>query len=127
MNVPEPIKAKVIVSGLLLNIMPGPDSLLIMTRSATQGWRAGVAATMGICTGTMVHVLAAAVGLSMAATPLLLFAAGARRISLTTMGILQYISPSLQLLLALQQQPEGQRRQQAGHRHCCHTPQHLGR
>ncbi|HEY0062526.1 MAG TPA: LysE family translocator [Telluria sp.] len=53
-----------IISGLLLNIMPGPDSLLIMTRSATQGWRAGVAATMGICTGTMVHVMAAAVGLS---------------------------------------------------------------
>jgi threonine/homoserine/homoserine lactone efflux protein len=53
-----------IISGLLLNILPGPDSLLIMTRSATQGWRAGVAATMGICTGTMVHVLAAAVGLS---------------------------------------------------------------
>ncbi|UUZ50833.1 LysE family translocator [Massilia sp. B-10] len=53
-----------IISGLLLNIMPGPDSLLIMTRSATQGWRAGVAAVMGICTGTMVHVLAAAIGLS---------------------------------------------------------------
>ena len=53
-----------IISGLLLNIMPGPDSLLIMARSATQGWRAGVAAAMGIGTGTMVHVLAAAVGLS---------------------------------------------------------------
>jgi chloramphenicol-sensitive protein RarD len=32
----------------------------------------------------------------MTALPLLLFAAGARRITLTTMGILQYISPSLQ-------------------------------
>ena len=53
-----------IISGLLLNIMPGPDSLLIMTRSGTQGWRAGVAAVAGIRTGTMVHVLAAAVGLS---------------------------------------------------------------
>jgi threonine/homoserine/homoserine lactone efflux protein len=53
-----------IISGLLLNLMPGPDSLLIMTRSATQGWRAGVAAVAGIGTGTMVHVLAAAVGLS---------------------------------------------------------------
>ncbi|QGZ41068.1 threonine/homoserine/homoserine lactone efflux protein [Pseudoduganella flava] len=53
-----------IVSGLLLNIMPGPDSLLIMARSAAQGWRAGVAAALGIGTGTMVHVLAAAVGLS---------------------------------------------------------------
>lgn len=53
-----------ILSGLLLNIMPGPDSLLIMTRSATQGWRAGSAAALGIGTGTMVHILAAALGLS---------------------------------------------------------------
>ena len=53
-----------IISGLLLNIMPGPDSLLIMSRSASQGWRAGVAVTMGTGTGTMVHVLAAAIGLS---------------------------------------------------------------
>ena len=40
-----------IVSGLLLNITPGPDSLFIMARSATQGWRAGFAATWGIGTG----------------------------------------------------------------------------
>ncbi|MGH8854576.1 MAG: LysE family translocator [Telluria sp.] len=53
-----------VISGLLLNIMPGPDSLLIMTRSATQGWRAGVAASLGIGTGTLVHILAAALGLS---------------------------------------------------------------
>src|SRR3954464_6082833 len=53
-----------VISGLLLNIMPGPDSLLIMTRSATQGWRAGFAATWGIGTGTLVHVCAAAIGLS---------------------------------------------------------------
>jgi threonine/homoserine/homoserine lactone efflux protein len=53
-----------IISGLLLNIMPGPDSLLIMTRSATQGWRAGSAAALGIGAGTMVHIFAAALGLS---------------------------------------------------------------
>lgn len=53
-----------IISGLLLIIMPGPDSLLIMARSATQGWRAGGAAALGIGTGTMVHVLVAAAGLS---------------------------------------------------------------
>ena len=53
-----------IVSGLLLNIMPGPDSLLIMARSATQGWRAGCAAALGIGAGTFVHIGAAAVGLS---------------------------------------------------------------
>jgi chloramphenicol-sensitive protein RarD len=35
------------------------------------------------------------------AVPLLLFAAGARRVSMATMGILQYISPSLQLLIGV--------------------------
>ena len=53
-----------IISGLLLNIMPGPDSLLIMTRSATQGWRAGSAAALGIGAGTTIHIFAAALGLS---------------------------------------------------------------
>ncbi|MEO5687473.1 MAG: LysE family translocator [Burkholderiaceae bacterium] len=53
-----------IVSGLLLNITPGPDSLFIMARSATQGWRAGFVACWGIGAGTCVHVLAAALGLS---------------------------------------------------------------
>jgi threonine/homoserine/homoserine lactone efflux protein len=53
-----------VLSGLLLNIMPGPDSLLIMTRSATQGWRAGSAAAFGIGAGTLVHIVAAALGLS---------------------------------------------------------------
>lgn len=53
-----------VISGLMLNMMPGPDSLLIMTRSATEGWRAGFVATWGIGVGVLVHVLAAAVGLS---------------------------------------------------------------
>lgn len=35
------------------------------------------------------------------AVPLLLFAAGARRVSLASMGILQYISPTLQLLVGV--------------------------
>ena len=35
------------------------------------------------------------------AVPLLLFAAGARRIPLATLGLLQYLSPSLQLLLGI--------------------------
>jgi threonine/homoserine/homoserine lactone efflux protein len=53
-----------IVSGLLLNITPGPDSLFIMARSATQGWRAGVVACWGVGSGVFVHVFAAALGLS---------------------------------------------------------------
>jgi len=35
------------------------------------------------------------------AIPLLLFAAGARRIQMTTLGLLQYISPSLQFMLGV--------------------------
>lgn len=53
-----------IISGLLLNITPGPDSLYIIGRSASQGWRAGATAAFGIGTGTLVHVCAAAFGLS---------------------------------------------------------------
>ena len=53
-----------IVSGLLLNIAPGPDSILVMTRSATQGFKAGSAAALGIGAGVFVHVCAAALGLS---------------------------------------------------------------
>jgi threonine/homoserine/homoserine lactone efflux protein len=60
-----------IVSGLVVNMMPGPDSLLVMTRSAIQGWRAGLVAAMGIGAGVLVHVMVAALGLSalLAASP----------------------------------------------------------
>ena len=49
---------------LLLNILPGPDSLYIIARSATQGARAGVVALLGIMVGVSVHIVAAALGLS---------------------------------------------------------------
>jgi chloramphenicol-sensitive protein RarD len=41
------------------------------------------------------------------AVPLLLFAAGARRIPMSTLGLLQYIAPSLQLLLGVWLYGEG--------------------
>jgi threonine/homoserine/homoserine lactone efflux protein len=53
-----------VLSGLLLNITPGPDTLYIVGRSSTQGWRAGAVAALGIGTGALVHVCAAALGLS---------------------------------------------------------------
>ena len=53
-----------IISGFLLNVMPGPDSLLIMSKSASQGWRAGSVASLGIGSGVFMHVFAAALGLS---------------------------------------------------------------
>ncbi|MBN8884233.1 MAG: LysE family translocator [Rudaea sp.] len=53
-----------VVSGLLLNITPGPDNLLIIGRSTSQGARAGLLAALGIACGCFVHVFAAAFGLS---------------------------------------------------------------
>jgi len=44
--------------------VPGPAVLYIVTRSIHQGRRAGVASVLGIETGALVHVAAAAVGLS---------------------------------------------------------------
>ena len=53
-----------IVSGLLLNVTPGPDTAYIVGRSVQTGWRGGAAAVLGISTGCLVHVFAAALGLS---------------------------------------------------------------
>jgi len=53
-----------ILSGLLLNVTPGPDTAYIIGRSIQFGWRGGVAAATGICCGCLVHVLGAAIGLS---------------------------------------------------------------
>src|SRR5271167_4002545 len=53
-----------VLSGLLLNITPGPDTLYIVGRSATQGPRAGAVAALGIGAGALVHICAAALGLS---------------------------------------------------------------
>jgi threonine/homoserine/homoserine lactone efflux protein len=53
-----------VVSGLLLNITPGQDTLYIVTRSVAQGRRAGLWSVLGISTGSIVHTLAAALGLS---------------------------------------------------------------
>jgi threonine/homoserine/homoserine lactone efflux protein len=53
-----------LVSGLLLNITPGPDTAYIVGRSAQMGWRGGAAAAVGISAGCLVHVLASAIGLS---------------------------------------------------------------
>ena len=53
-----------VLSGWLLNVSPGPDTLYIVGRSTTLGWRAGAIAALGIGAGTLVHIFAAALGLS---------------------------------------------------------------
>jgi len=53
-----------VVSGLLLNITPGQDTLYIVGRTLAQGRRAGLLSVLGISTGSVIHTLAAAFGLS---------------------------------------------------------------
>ena len=53
-----------VLSGLLLNVAPGPDTAYIIGRSVQFGWRGGLAAAVGISCGCLVHVFGAAIGLS---------------------------------------------------------------
>jgi threonine/homoserine/homoserine lactone efflux protein len=53
-----------VLSGLLLNITPGPDTVYIVGRSMQMGWRGGAAAALGISIGCLFHVTGAAIGLS---------------------------------------------------------------
>lgn len=52
------------VAALALCATPGPDMLLIATRSVSQGKASGIATLAGIQVGTYCHALAAALGLS---------------------------------------------------------------
>lgn len=52
------------VAALAVTATPGPDMMLIPSRSAAQGRGAGLATWAGIAVGTYCHALAAALGLS---------------------------------------------------------------
>lgn len=53
-----------LLTGLLLNITPGNDTIFILSRSMAQGKRAGIMSVLGIATGSLIHTVLAAFGLS---------------------------------------------------------------
>ncbi|MWB96044.1 LysE family transporter [Flavobacterium sp. GA093] len=53
-----------ILTGLLLNITPGNDTIFILSRSMAQGKKAGIMSVLGIATGSLIHTTLAAFGLS---------------------------------------------------------------
>ena len=53
-----------VFSGILLNLTPGQNTLYIVGRSVSQGRRAGFLSVLGIVSGSVIHTLAAAFGLS---------------------------------------------------------------
>jgi len=62
---PEPSTlALFAVAAVTLLVIPGPAVLYIVTRSVDQGRAAGLASVCGVHVGTLVHVAAAALGLS---------------------------------------------------------------
>ena len=53
-----------ILSGILLNITPGADTLYILGRGISQGRKSAIISALGISAGCLVHTILAAFGLS---------------------------------------------------------------
>lgn len=51
-------------ASLLLAVMPGPDNIFVLTESLTKGSKHGLAVSLGLASGVLVHTLAAATGVS---------------------------------------------------------------
>lgn len=51
-------------AAFLLTIMPGPDNVFVLTESVCKGYRNGVAVSVGLCIGILIHTLAAGTGVS---------------------------------------------------------------
>jgi len=57
-----------LITGILLNLTPGNDTIFILSKSIAQGKKAGVVSVLGIATGCIVHTVFAACGLSLIIT-----------------------------------------------------------
>ena len=53
-----------IIAGIILNLTPGADTMYILTRSISQGRKAGIYSVFGITTGGLIHTTFASLGLS---------------------------------------------------------------
>jgi threonine/homoserine/homoserine lactone efflux protein len=59
------------IASLALIAIPGPNMIFIVTRTAAQGLRAGLASALGVEAGTLLHIAAAGLGIAalVAASP----------------------------------------------------------
>ena len=53
-----------VAAALVVLLIPGPGVLYVVTRSLSQGQRAGLVSALGLSAGAFVHVIAATLGLS---------------------------------------------------------------
>jgi threonine/homoserine/homoserine lactone efflux protein len=79
-----------LLAAATLIMIPGPNHLYITARGVADGRRAGIASALGVETGTLLHVAAAAAGLSA------LVAASA-----TAFGVLRYAGAAYLVYLAV--------------------------
>ncbi len=79
------------MASVVLALTPGPDNLFVMTQAAQRGKMAGIAVTIGLCTGLLVHTTAVALGVAA------IFQASALAFSL-----LKYVGAAYLLYLAYQ-------------------------
>jgi len=99
---PEPTTfAAFALSAVVLVAIPGPNLIYIVTRSVDGGRRVGLASALGVEAGTLVHVTAAAVGLSA------LLASSALAFDLVKLGGVAYLL-FLGLRAVLQREPDAQ-------------------
>jgi len=77
------------MASVLLALTPGPDNLFVLAQAAQRGKTAGIAVTIGLCTGLLVHTSAVALGVAA------IFQASALAFSL-----LKYIGAAYLLYLA---------------------------
>ncbi|SDI13887.1 LysE family translocator [Alteribacillus bidgolensis] len=51
-------------TAVVLTLSPGPDILFVIAQSISQNKQAGIATALGLCSGLLVHITAAAAGIS---------------------------------------------------------------
>jgi len=62
----QPIDTQLVffMASVLLALTPGPDNLFVLAQAAQRGKLAGIAVTVGLCTGLLVHTAAVALGVA---------------------------------------------------------------
>ena len=53
-----------LLASILLTLSPGPDNIYVLTQSINKGYKVGLAISIGLCSGLIIHTSAAALGVS---------------------------------------------------------------
>lgn len=62
--IPPETALQFVAVAAVLALVPGPDNLFVLMQSAIRGARSGLAVTLGLCTGLIVHTTAVAFGVA---------------------------------------------------------------